>query len=413
MDEKDIVQTNEAAAEIPNEQENVNVADSAEIVSENVSDEQETPENMQIEETAVEIHEENNEAEETAAPNEEYPNPFEDVPEECVCAEKQAEPNPAPADDPEQNVEQNNYQAPAQNPTAYNQTAYQNVNGYNNAAYYRMPNGQYVAKPPVYPQYPAYNYQQPMYNQARPNYQPQPNMQYQQGRAQYYQPNPQPVQYQPQPYGYQQAGNGGYIPPVGNVNAEIPNGQPMTVPQKKHTAGKVILWTVSIILELIIVIFAIIGMYYVCGNAMNETNGGTTSQVQSGGSTSSGVITDPTVRVQMGLTLVEMPDSLMNQFNLLDGLIIYGIDSTSNAINKGLMLSDVVTHINGKRVVTFDDVYNVLRNLNVGDMVTIKVYRVDNNNNMSDPFEVSFAVTAKTEGSTSSIPDNSSKYPAA
>ena len=217
----------------------------------------------------------------------------------------------------------------------------------------------------------------------------------------------------PYPYG----GGGNHTPPIPPQNSS-PFPPPVGRPRGggTHSSGKkIVLWVVAILLELGLVAFAALGIYALGSGALSNSSARPLQssesdwkqpQVPENENSSSA---ENTSNVQMGITCVEMTEQVANYYQIDLGLIVYMINPDSNANQTNLQLGDVITHANGVRVTTFQELFDVMEGMNPGDEMTLTVYRMNEQNQPSSPFEVSFAVQEKQEEATSSAAE--SNYP--
>ena len=84
-------------------------------------------------------------------------------------------------------------------------------------------------------------------------------------------------------------------------------------------------------------------------------------------------------RPALGLTLGPIPDSARAQYSLPEGLYVTDVSEGSDCKAKGILPGDVVTAVNGKAVTATEELTSVIRELNVGDTMTLTIYRKDTN----------------------------------
>jgi len=209
----------------------------------------------------------------------------------------------------------------------------------------------------------------------------------------------------------------------------------VSVPPKKNNGGRIVLWVVAAVLELVIVGFAIYGVYALStggankmptdtqrpsfgqqmpgqqgGNGNSQSSNGTTSGSQDN-STSS--VPSNYTKVQLGIVCVQIPDETWEKNNLTAGLMVQSISDTSNAKNTELQANDVITAANGTSVKTFEDLFAVMNELNPGDEITLTAYHLTEQNNspkQSEAFTVKFTVQEKSSTTSSQA---ASDYPQA
>jgi serine protease Do len=84
-------------------------------------------------------------------------------------------------------------------------------------------------------------------------------------------------------------------------------------------------------------------------------------------------------RPALGLTVGPIPDSARAQYSLPEGLYVTDVSEGSDCKAKGILPGDVVTAVNGKAVTVTEELTSVIRELNVGDTMTLTIYRKDTN----------------------------------
>jgi len=88
--------------------------------------------------------------------------------------------------------------------------------------------------------------------------------------------------------------------------------------------------------------------------------------------------------IRPGLGLTYLPDNYAQQLDI-QGVIIYSVPAGSEASKKVLKVSprplgriviqDIIKEVDGKKVNSFDDLYNLLDNYKIGDTVTLTLER--------------------------------------
>lgn len=104
-------------------------------------------------------------------------------------------------------------------------------------------------------------------------------------------------------------------------------------------------------------------------------------------------------RAKVGISFYAISDTMASVFGLPAGLYIAAIDETCDISNTDLQLDDVITEMNGVKVTSAEDVYEIIFELSPGDEVTATVLRMDDDGNW-DEFEITFKLE---EDTTSSI----------
>lgn len=89
--------------------------------------------------------------------------------------------------------------------------------------------------------------------------------------------------------------------------------------------------------------------------------------------------------IRPGLGLTYLPDSYTRRLGI-EGVIIYEVPAGSEAYKKGIrgltrgrfgriLIQDIIKEVDGKKVTSFDDLYNLLDNYKIGDTVTLTLER--------------------------------------
>lgn len=82
-----------------------------------------------------------------------------------------------------------------------------------------------------------------------------------------------------------------------------------------------------------------------------------------------------TSRAMLGITGTLIDALTAEQYGLEQGLMIVGISQNSDMVYRGVMVDDIITHINGEDIDSFDKAGEILDPYKPGDKVTISVFR--------------------------------------
>ena len=82
-----------------------------------------------------------------------------------------------------------------------------------------------------------------------------------------------------------------------------------------------------------------------------------------------------TGRAAIGVTIGPIPEDAAAAYSLPDGLYVVSVAEGSDAAAKGLAEGDVITAIDGQGVATTAQVGEIIAGLEVGDTITMTVYR--------------------------------------
>ena len=82
-------------------------------------------------------------------------------------------------------------------------------------------------------------------------------------------------------------------------------------------------------------------------------------------------------RVRLGLTGYELDSIATSQNNLPVGIVIEQIDENGPLADTDIAQGDIITEIDGEKVETFTDIFEILDKHKADDEITITVYRID------------------------------------
>ncbi|MCL2068506.1 MAG: trypsin-like peptidase domain-containing protein [Oscillospiraceae bacterium] len=82
-----------------------------------------------------------------------------------------------------------------------------------------------------------------------------------------------------------------------------------------------------------------------------------------------------TGRVKIGITGEHVDELDARRNALKPGVMIRSIDDDSDLIGKNIQRQDIITHINGERVLVIPDIHAILDGLGVGDTITLTIFR--------------------------------------
>ncbi len=108
-----------------------------------------------------------------------------------------------------------------------------------------------------------------------------------------------------------------------------------------------------------------------------------------------------TGRVRLGITALAIDESYARFARLPAGIRIISTEQGTDIATKGLRIGeqagDIITHIGGQPVNSFDDIANALRGVKPGEKVNLTIYRVPYNGERSSTFEINVAVVEDTK----------------
>lgn len=80
-------------------------------------------------------------------------------------------------------------------------------------------------------------------------------------------------------------------------------------------------------------------------------------------------------RPALGITVGAMPAGIAEEYDIPSGLYISAVEEDSDAYAQGVRAGDILTHVNGQAVSTTAEVSAIKDNFNVGDKLTLTIYR--------------------------------------
>lgn len=103
------------------------------------------------------------------------------------------------------------------------------------------------------------------------------------------------------------------------------------------------------------------------------------------------------VRPYIGISGISLDDNMAKRYNLVKGVYVAKIESSSSAYNSGIKVGDVIVKIDDKEITTIEELNEIKNSKNVGDTVKITVYRDGEN------IEINVKLDSDDKTSTSNI----------
>lgn len=103
------------------------------------------------------------------------------------------------------------------------------------------------------------------------------------------------------------------------------------------------------------------------------------------------------VRPYIGISGISLDDNMAKRYNLVKGVYVAKIESSSAAYNSGIKVGDVIVKIDDKEITTKEELNEIKNSKNVGDTVKITVYRDGKN------IEINVKLDSDDKTSTSNI----------
>ena len=85
-------------------------------------------------------------------------------------------------------------------------------------------------------------------------------------------------------------------------------------------------------------------------------------------------------RVKIGVTVTPIDEVLANMYGIPQGLRIVSIETSSDAVSKGLQVGDIITKADGAEMAEFSDLSEVLKTKKAGDTIMLDIYRQTSSN---------------------------------
>lgn len=103
------------------------------------------------------------------------------------------------------------------------------------------------------------------------------------------------------------------------------------------------------------------------------------------------------VRPYIGISGISLDDNMAKRYNLVKGVYVAKIESSSAAYNAGIKVGDVIVKIDDKEITTIEELNEIKNSKSVGDTVKITVYRDGKN------IEINVKLDSDDKTSTSNI----------
>ncbi len=80
-------------------------------------------------------------------------------------------------------------------------------------------------------------------------------------------------------------------------------------------------------------------------------------------------------RVKIGITVTPIDEVLAKMYGIPQGLRVVSIESTSDAVAKGLQIGDIITKVDGTQMTAFSDLSAILQTKKADETIVLDVYR--------------------------------------
>ena len=82
-------------------------------------------------------------------------------------------------------------------------------------------------------------------------------------------------------------------------------------------------------------------------------------------------------RPYIGISGRNIDEQTAKQYNLVAGVYVVSVEQFSAAEKSGIKAYDIITEVNGKKISTMDELNEIKNTYNIGDTLTLKIYRDD------------------------------------
>lgn len=96
----------------------------------------------------------------------------------------------------------------------------------------------------------------------------------------------------------------------------------------------------------------------------------------------------------IGINGTAITEEEANYYKIPVGVLVVQIANNSPAAQAGLRRGDIITHYNGTKISTIADINSIKGNAKAGELATITVYRIDDDNN-GKSFDITFKLMAE------------------
>ncbi|MCI9365432.1 MAG: PDZ domain-containing protein [Clostridia bacterium] len=81
------------------------------------------------------------------------------------------------------------------------------------------------------------------------------------------------------------------------------------------------------------------------------------------------------IRPFIGISGIAVDDAMAQKYNIVVGVYVQDIEDFSAAQKAGIKIGDVITEIDGQKVINMDEVTEIKNKHKIGDILKIKIYR--------------------------------------
>lgn len=81
------------------------------------------------------------------------------------------------------------------------------------------------------------------------------------------------------------------------------------------------------------------------------------------------------IRPYIGIEGIAIDEEMAEEYSLVEGVYVRKVEDFTAAQKAGIRAGDVITEVNGKKVSSVDDINEIKGEHNIGDKLTLKIYR--------------------------------------
>ena len=88
------------------------------------------------------------------------------------------------------------------------------------------------------------------------------------------------------------------------------------------------------------------------------------------------------LRPYIGVEGITVDENMAKQYKIVEGVYVRKVEDFTAAQKAGIKVGDVITEVDGKKVTSVEQINEIKNTKNIGDKVTLKVYRDKNYQNV-------------------------------
>lgn len=81
------------------------------------------------------------------------------------------------------------------------------------------------------------------------------------------------------------------------------------------------------------------------------------------------------IRPYIGIEGITVDEDMAKQYKIVEGVYVKKVEDFTAAQKAGIKVGDVITEVDGKKVTKVEEINDIKNSKNIGDKVTLKIYR--------------------------------------